>query len=132
MGTIGLTLLIFIIALMGLIYVSNLYTQYMITKIVVRKMEWLDFIQITEVVPPEWRTRHEKAFAKLSSADEAKMSKLKTKARKDYLHRMDKLIHFAKVCTLVASEVERADILKSLASIRQNWVEHDEALFETR
>ena len=129
MGTIGLTLLIFCLALAALIYLSNIYTRYCLTHLVVRKIEWLDFVQDTALVPPDWRARHEKAINKLPSGDEIGLQRLKGKARNDYLRRMDKLIQFARVCTLIPNEAERARIIKDLESIRQDWSVNDDALF---
>ena len=129
MAVIGLVLLIFCLALTALIYLSNIYTRYCITHLVVRKIEWLDFVQDTALVPPDWRIRHEKAMRKLQPGDEIRLNKLKDKARKNYLTRMDKLIHFARVCTLIPNEAERAKIVKDLESIRQDWSVNDDALF---
>ena len=129
MGVIGLTLLIFCIALAILIYFSNHYTRYMIKMLVIRKLDWLDFVQETALVPPDWRIPHEKAMAKVSYGDEERMLKLKNKARIDYLNRMEKLIQFARVCTLVANEAERTVLIRDLESIRQDWRENDDSLF---
>jgi hypothetical protein len=129
MGYIGLILLIFCVALAGLLYLSNKYTRYWIKTLLVKKMEWLDFVQETALVPADWRIRHEKALEKLPPADERKLRRCKEKARKDYFKRMEKLIHFAKICTLVSSDAERAGIIKNLESIRREWRESDDALF---
>ena len=128
MGGIGLTLLIFSIALVSLMLFSNVYTRYCLKKLVVSKLEFLDFVQDTAMVPPEWRVKHEKAMAK-AATDEQRLQRLKDRARADYLNRMDKLIEFAKVCTLIPTEAERNQILRDLASIRQDWEVNDEMVF---
>jgi hypothetical protein len=129
MGNIGLILLVFCAALAGLIYLSNIYTRFCINRIVVRKMEWLDFVQDTGLAPAEWRARYEKAMAKLPPGDDLKLRKIKEKAKENYFKRMDGLMRFAKVCTLVQSETERAGIIRILESVRQEWRENDDALF---
>ena len=129
MGVIGLTLLVFCIALTILIYFSNHYTRFLIRVLVVRKLDWLDFVQETALVPPDWRLRHEKAMAKLPYGDVDRMQRLKNRARVDYLNRMEKLIEFARVCTLVANETERKVIIRDLEAIRQDWRENDDSLF---
>jgi len=129
MGTILTVFLMFGLGLTGLIFVSNYYTRLCIRNIVVRKLEWLDFVQDTALVPPDWRVKHEKKLAKLLPHDESRMQKIKEKARVDYLRRMDKLIHFAKVCSLVPSDAERRRILKDLEEIKQEWKENDDAVF---
>jgi len=128
-GFIGLTLLVFCIALVALIWLSNHYMRFLIKVLVVRKLDWLDFVQETALVPPDWRTRHEKAMAKINEGDLERLQVLKNRARVDYLKRMDKLIEFARVCTLVPNDAERNAILKDLKSIRQDWRENDDALF---
>ena len=130
MGTILIALLVFVIAMIGLVYVSNIYTGVMINRIVVRKMEWLDFIQETSLVPIDWRTGYEKAVKKISPDDEFKKNKLRAKARKIYLKRLDKVLHFARVTTLVASEAERKIIIRTLEEIHEDWKENDNALFK--
>ena len=129
MGTILTVFLMFGLGLTGLIFASNYYTRFCIRNIVVRKLEWLDFVQDTALVPPDWRVKHEKKMAKLLPHDEGRMQKIKEKARADYLYRMDKLIHFATVCSLVPSDAERRRILKDLEEIKQEWKENDDAVF---
>ena len=128
MGIIGLVFLAFAVALTALVFASNTYTRFFLRILVVRKLEWLDFVQDTAMVPPEWRVRHEKAIAK-AAPDEAKVQRLKDRAREDYLRRMDKTIRFAQVCTLIPSDAERARIVKNLEEIKQDWRENDEAIF---
>jgi hypothetical protein len=101
----------------------------MVNKLVVRKLDWLDFVQYTSMVPIDWRTRYEKKMARLSPSDTERLNKIKKKAREDYLKRMDKLIQFARVCTLVPSEAERKSIIRDLESIQRDWRENDDALF---
>ena len=132
MSTIGWILLFFCIALTGLILASNVYTRFLVKKMVVRKLEWLDFVLDTALAPPDWRIRHDRAMAKLSEwggNDTEKLQKLKERAREDYLRRIDKLIRFAEVCTLVSDESEREIILKDLTLIRKDWKENGDALF---
>ena len=124
MAAIGLIFLIFFAALTGLVFLSNIYTRYCLKNIVVRKMEWLDFVQETAMAPPEWRMRHEKAMAKIAPGD-IRMQKLKELAKADYLQRVDKLMDFVKVCTLVPNDAERKQILRDLEAIRQDWMEND-------
>ena len=128
MASIGLMFLIFFAALTGLVFLSNVYTRYCLKSIVVRKLEWLDFVQETQMVPPDWRTRHEKAMAKAVS-NESRLQKLKETALSDYLRRLDKLMEFVEVCTLIPSDAERGLILNNLKTVRQNWKENDDAVF---
>ena len=128
MEIIGITLLALVVAITALAFASNTYTRFLLRILVVRKLEWLDFVQDTALVPPDWRVRHEKAIAK-AAPNEAKVHKLKARAREDYLRRMDKTIRFAQVCTLIPSDAERARIIKNLEEIKQDWRENDEAIF---
>ena len=127
MGLIGLTLLVFSIALVGLICLSNVYMRFCLKVLVVRKTEWLDFVLDTGLVPPEWREKYEKAIAKANSDN--RVQRLKARARTDYLKRMDKLAEYARVSTLIPNDAERKQILKDLAEIRKEWEVNDDMVF---
>jgi len=101
--------------------------RFCLNVIVVRKTEWLDFVQVTGQVPIDWRKKHEKALAKAASDD--RVQQLKAKARADYMGRMDKLMEYAQVSTLIPNDAERKQILKDLAEIRQDWEVNDEVVF---
>ena len=128
MGLIVITLLIFCVALALLVFLSNYYMRFCLNKIVIRKTEWLDFVQVTGQVPINWRIKHEKALAKAAS-DDRRVKQLKSKARIDYLGRMDKLMEYARVSTLIPNDAERKQILKDLAEIRQDWEVNDDVVF---
>ena len=128
MGLIIVTLLIFCAALALLIFLSNYYMRFWINRIVISKTECLDFVQVTGQVPIDWRTKHEKAIAKAAS-DDNRVKQLKGKARADYLGRMDKLMEYARVSTLIPNDAERKQILKDLAEIRQDWEVNDDVVF---
>lgn len=128
MGSIVITLLVFCVALVLLIFLSNYYMRFCLNRIVVRKTEWLDFVQVTGQVPIDWRKKHEKAISKAAS-DDKRVKQLKIKARADYLGRLDKLIAYAKVSTLIPNDAERKQILKDLTEIRQDWEVNDDVVF---
>jgi len=130
MGLIGITLLIFCAALALLVFLSNYYMRFWLNKLVLSKTEWLDFVQVTGQVPPDWREKHEKAIAKAAS-DNDRVQQLKAKARADYLRRLDKLTDYAKVSTLIPNDTERKQILRDLTEIRQDWEVNDEMVFAT-
>jgi len=128
MGVILITLLVFCAALALLVFLSNYYMRFCLDRIVVRKTEWLDFVQVTGQVPIDWRTKHEKAIAKAAS-DDTRVQQIKVKARTDYLGRLDKLMEYVKVSTLIPNDAERKQILKDLIEIRQDWEVNDDAIF---
>jgi len=128
MGLIIITLIVFCAALVLLIFLSNYYMRFWLNRIVISKTEWLDFVQVTGQVPIDWRTKHEKAIAKAAS-DNNRVTQLKAKARTDYLGRLEKLVEYAKVSTLIPNDAERNQILKDLAEIRQDWEVNDDVVF---
>ena len=127
MAAIGLILLVFCAALAGLIFASNYYMRFWIKKFVTQKMEWLDFIQDTAMAPIEWRKRHDKKLAKIPASNDARRRKIDRKAVKIYLKRLDKLIYFAKICTLIQDEAERTVIVGNLEKIHKEWEAGDGA-----
>lgn len=122
----AMTLLLLAIsaALFGaIVFVAGVSLNKSIQKRVGDRHQVLEEIVETGRVPKSWREPYDREIARISSGLEQsrKLERLRSKARRDYLGRLDRLRRYIEGSTLVDSEETRRLVLDRLAEVRADW-----------
>lgn len=123
MPLILITSALFLIALalviLGLAWGAN----WLADRLIGAKHRALDAILEDGQVPPQWRGPWERRIARLNRDPRkaAKLAAVQARAQAAYLKKLDELIHYVRVSTLIGSEETRRSLLEELAKVRGAW-----------
>lgn len=113
----------FVVVLVGIIFASNWYFNFMMGKFVGNHHYEIEEILETGKVPQRWSKKFDKKIEKLekngASADQIRL--VRRQAMAYYAKQMDQLMKYVKGTTLVQGEDVRQDILEQLEIHRANW-----------
>lgn len=115
--SLGLTLILSVVCLAAVLVGSCVYFSAWMQKSTFSNLNALDWIRETHLPPEDWQKKYLKKCRKLGKEP----PELFEKQKKRELKRLKKLRKFVKTTILVESEEVRADVLKDLDTVRQEW-----------
>jgi len=123
MREILLILLAFIVGIVALIFSSKYYMQFCLKVMVQKKHEWLDFIMITSCAPEEWVRPYIKTISRMKNRkiSQERIKRVRDKAQISCVNRLNKLIKYVQVATLIKDDDVRNQIKKSLLLSSEKW-----------
>lgn len=117
------------IVILTLIMLASIWQINAAAKLMVgTKHHDMEYIINTGKVPQSWSKPFERRIARLNKKPNGQMEilKLEEKAKEDYMHKLSKLIDYAKTTKLVDNEETRQILLDSLDAVFNEWKEKDE------
>ncbi|MBA7565501.1 hypothetical protein ES708_07185 [subsurface metagenome] len=125
MANILLIIFVSLVVLLGINVFSIRYINFLFTKLVRRKHEWIESIISTSQIPESWTKKYRKKTTEIlqKQRNKGNMKILSKKAYRKYLQRLDQLISYIKITTVVENEEVRKEILIRLQEVRKEWEE---------
>lgn len=123
MTSIFVQIIIFMVILVGLMIASIWYMNFLLKRIIGNKHEAIEFILSTSTTPIEWSKKYNQkmvAYDKQGGrADD--IARVQKRALRVYLRKIDKLIRYMNMSTLVDDEHTRKDVISQLKHVRRQW-----------
>ncbi|AEE96399.1 hypothetical protein [Mahella australiensis] len=122
-------ILLLTVVILTLVMLASIWQINAAAKLMVgTKHHDMEYIINTGKVPQSWSKPFEKKIAKLKRRANSQMEilELKEKANEDYMHKLSKLIDYAKTTKLVDSEETRQILVESLDVVFNEWKEKNE------
>jgi hypothetical protein len=119
----------FAIAFGVIVFVAGVSVNKSVQKQVGDRHQILEEIVETGRVPKSWREKYDRKIARISSdSDQSRrLEKLRSKARRDYFGKLDRLRRYVEGATLVDGEETRRLVLDRLAEVRADWARDESA-----
>lgn len=123
MAIILLIIFVSLVVLSGINILSIGYVNFLFTKLVGKKHEWIESIISTSQVPESWTKKYRKKTTEIlqKQGNKRNVEILSKKAYRKYLQRLDQLISYIKATTMVENEEVRKKILICLQEVRKEW-----------
>jgi hypothetical protein len=123
MGTIGLTLLVSVATLAAIVVVAVWGANRATDLLIGNKHRQLEEITSTGDVPKMWRRGFERRLRRLGrrKGQGEEVRRVQEQAKAAYVRRLDELVEYASVSTLVADEETRELLLDRLEAARTLW-----------
>lgn len=119
-----IVIILMTVVVLTLIMLASIWQINAAAKLMVgTKHHDMEYIINTSKVPQNWSKPFAKKIARLSKKPNSQMEilELKEKAKDDYMHRLSKLIDYAKTTKLVDSEETRQILVESLDAVFNEW-----------
>lgn len=123
MTDIILMIVIFMVVLVGLMLASIWYMNFLLRHIVGKKHEAIEFILSTTTAPIKWSKKFNQkmvSYDKLGGHD-TEIARVQKRAKRVYLRKIDRLISYMKISTLVEDEDARKQVISQLKYARSQW-----------
>ncbi len=116
-------IIIFMVILVGMMLASIWYMNFMLRKIIGKKHETIEFILNTSTAPIDWCKKYNQRMIEYDKQGgrEDDIARIQKRAKRVYLRRIDKLIRYMRISTLVDDEQTRKHVISQLKHIRDQW-----------
>lgn len=123
--TLAIVLVSFIIVLCLIMFASIWFVNFMTRRLVASKHHDLEEITESGCLPKHWSTPYVTKIKKLGEDNnsEQKIRKIRRKAKRASVRRLNKLIQYIKNTRLVDDESTRLQLLEQLRQVRQQEIE---------
>ena len=115
--SVGLILLLTVVALILIIIASSWYFSWLMQKLLYDKIEDLEYIRAYSMPPDRWQRRFLMRSRKRGSIDPAEQKK---QTRKN-LRKLDKIIRFAEMTKFMENDQVRKEVLLVLKLVKREW-----------
>lgn len=115
--SVGLILLLTVVALILIIIASSWYFSWLMQKLLYDKIEDLEYIRAYSMPPDRWQRRFLMRSRKRGSIDPVEQKK---QTRKN-LKKLDKIIRFAEMTKFMENDQVRKEVLLVLKLVKREW-----------